>query len=236
MSSPLEPLFEKASQVRTHEDLQRQAVALRDHYKVRHVVYHWVNSAGERFGAGTYTSEWVDRYVEKDYLRMDPVILGAFQRFHPVDWRELDWSSKAARAFYADAINHGVGNQGYTIPIRGPKGQFALFTLNDECSDEVWTEFIDRNARDLILIAHEINQKALAFEGLEVAAGAHLSPRELTALTHLGKGLSRAQAAEQMAISEHTLRVYVESARHKLGALNTTHAVARALSEGLIVV
>ena len=38
-----------------------------------------------------------------------------------------------------------------------------------------------------------------------------------------------------MSISEHTLRVYIESARHKLGALNTTHAVARALSTGLIV-
>jgi DNA-binding CsgD family transcriptional regulator len=37
-------------------------------------------------------------------------------------------------------------------------------------------------------------------------------------------------------ISEYTLRVYVEGARHKLGALNTTHAVARALTKGLIVV
>ncbi|MEM6409155.1 MAG: helix-turn-helix transcriptional regulator, partial [Pseudomonadota bacterium] len=37
-------------------------------------------------------------------------------------------------------------------------------------------------------------------------------------------------------ISENTLRVYVESARHKMGALNTTHAVARALAAGQIVV
>ncbi len=39
-----------------------------------------------------------------------------------------------------------------------------------------------------------------------------------------------------LSISEHTLRAYIESARFKLGALNTTHAVARALSEGLIVI
>ncbi|KEJ89760.1 hypothetical protein DSW25_05935 [Sulfitobacter donghicola DSW-25 = KCTC 12864 = JCM 14565] len=49
-------------------------------------------------------------------------------------------------------------------------------------------------------------------------------------------GYSRAQVANSLAISEHTLRVYIESARFKLGALNTTHAVARALSRGLIVV
>jgi len=36
--------------------------------------------------------------------------------------------------------------------------------------------------------------------------------------------------------SNHSLRVYIESARFKLGALNTTHAVARAMSRGLIVV
>jgi DNA-binding CsgD family transcriptional regulator len=63
-----------------------------------------------------------------------------------------------------------------------------------------------------------------------------LSPRELGAMTLLAKGFSRAQTADEMQISEHTLRVYIEAARHKLGALNTTHAVARALSRGLIVV
>jgi DNA-binding CsgD family transcriptional regulator len=58
----------------------------------------------------------------------------------------------------------------------------------------------------------------------------------LGAMTLLAKGFSRAQTADEMQISEHTLRVYIEAARHKLGALNTTHAVARALSRGLIVV
>jgi len=49
-------------------------------------------------------------------------------------------------------------------------------------------------------------------------------------------GYGRGQVAEMLQISEHTLRAYIESARFKLGALNTTHAVARAISEGLIVV
>ena len=124
-----------------------------------------------------------------------------------------------------------------TIPIRGPQGQFALFTASHTCSDDVWAVFRERNERDLILIAHEFNKKALEFEhGAESDTVAGLSPRELSAMTYIAKGMSRAQAAEQMQISEHTLRVYIEAARHKLGALNTTHAVARALSRGLIVV
>ena len=55
-------------------------------------------------------------------------------------------------------------------------------------------------------------------------------------MTFLALGHSRAQVAEMLEISEHTLRAYIESARAKLGAQNTTHAVARALSRGLIVV
>ena len=237
MHPSLETHLSSVQSAATLEDLQAATEALRDHYKVLHIVYHWVNSHGERFGAGTYSQDWVDRYVEKDYLRTDPVIIGCFQRFHPVDWKQLDWSSKGSKAFLKEAISYGVGNQGLTIPIRGPQGQFALFTASHQCTDDVWAAFREKNERDLILLAHAFNQKALEFErGAEADSCSLLSPRELAAMTYIAKGLSRAQAADQMQISEHTLRVYIESARHKLGALNTTHAVARALSRGLIVV
>ncbi|MEM9250661.1 MAG: LuxR family transcriptional regulator [Pseudomonadota bacterium] len=215
--------------------LQAGTEMLREGLSVAHVVYHWVNSRGERFGAGTYSQAWVDRYVEKDYLRMDPVIMGGLQRFDPYDWKELDWSSRAARSFLKEAGEYGVGNQGYTIPIRGPSGQFALFTLSDSRSDDAWGTFVGTNQKDLILTAHEFNRRALDFEDAEDVALPSLSPRELSAMTYIARGMSRAQAAAEMDISEHTLRVYIEAARHKLGALNTTHAVARALSKGLIV-
>ena len=119
MKEKLEALCEFVQNARDLSDLQTATERLRNICNVAHVVYHWVNSRGERFGAGTYRQEWVDRYVEKDYLRMDPVILGCLQRFNPVDWKELDWSSRAARAFLREAIEYGVGNQGLSIPIRG---------------------------------------------------------------------------------------------------------------------
>ena len=62
-----------------------------------------------------------------------------------------------------------------------------------------------------------------------------LSGREVDVLTLLAMGYSRGQVAQSLTISEHTLRAYVEGARFKLGASNTMHAVARAVSEGLIV-
>ncbi|MEG3660733.1 helix-turn-helix transcriptional regulator [Celeribacter halophilus] len=237
MKTGLQDFLEALQEVENFEEFQDATLKLRDLLGVSHVVYHWVNSVGERFGAGTYSTEWVDRYLERDYLRIDPVIFGCFQRFTPVSWKQLDWSTKAAKAFLLDALEYGVGNQGYTIPIRGPKGQFALFTLNHTTTDEAWERLIARHARDLVVVAHEFNKKALYFENQKATQpSVSLSPREATAITHIAKGLSRSQAAAEMGISEHTLRVYIESARHKLGAMNTTHAVARALSLGLIIV
>ena len=228
---------ENLSQATTLEELQRAAEAIRAEYKVDHVVYHWVNSVGERFGCGTYTSEWVDRYLEKDYLYIDPVILGCFHRFDPVNWKQLDWSSKGARDMLRDACDYGVGPQGFTVPVRGPKGQYALFTLADSRNDEDWEALITEKKKDLILVSHAFNQKALELEEkVFQLEAAQLSKRERSTLTLLAKGKNRAQAAQELEISENTLRVYVESARHKLGALNTTHAVARALAAGQIVV
>jgi len=195
MKVKIDQFLQKLEQADALDQIQGLIVGLRDATQVDHIVYHWVSSDGEQYGFGTYDPKWVQHYVDKDYLRVDPVVLGCFQRFHPVDWKRLDWSSRAARAFRKDAIDHGVGNQGFSVPIRGPNGQFALFTLSHTASDEDWAEFAEMNQRDIILIAHFLNQKALEIE-----------------------------------------KKRAPSARFKLGALNTTHAVARAISEGLIVV
>lgn len=234
---PLEHILEELEQADGLAGLQNATEALCSHYGVDHVIYHWVDSAGDQYGCGTYSDAWRDRYLEQNYLRVDPVILGCFQRFHPVDWKRLDWSSKAARAFQAEAIEYGVGNQGFSVPIRGPNGQFALFTVSHSGDDDTWAKWTEAHRRDLILIAHDFNQKALEFEPNRTPEQSQsLSPREVDAMTLLAMGYSRAQVADTLSISEHTLRVYIESARFKLGAMNTTHAVARAMSRGLIVV
>jgi DNA-binding CsgD family transcriptional regulator len=232
----LEDILEKLDTSQGLDDLTRVACEIVEQLGVAHVVYYWVNNVGERFAAGTYSLEWAERYLEKDYVKVDPVVVGCLTRFAPTDWKDFEWSSKSAQAFLKDAIAHGVGSQGLAVPVRGPSGQFAVFTINGNCTDEEWAIFKKENNRDLLIIAHEFNKKGLEFEqsGVDMVP-ISLSPREMAAMTYLSRGLSRSQAAQHMEISEHTLRVYIETARHKLGALNTTHAVARALNSGLIV-
>lgn len=237
MTRKLEGLIERLQRATTLEELQSLIQSLRDVYEVDHLVYHSVKSSGEQYGILTYDREWVERYMDRNYARIDPVVMGCFNRFHSTNWKELDWSGKAARRFLGEAREHGVGNQGLSVPVRGPNGQFALFTVNHKCSDAAWAGFAAEFQRDLILIAYYLNQKALELDqGTIMPQAAQLSPRENDVLTLLAKGYSRSHAAETLKISEHTLRVYIEAARFKLGSSNTTHAVATALSRGLIIV
>jgi DNA-binding CsgD family transcriptional regulator len=237
MARDFETVIDTIRQVATLDELNEHILSLRDHFGVAHVIYHSVNSTGQQYAALTYSDEWVKRYLDQDYARIDPVVQGCYRRFHAVDWKRLDWTGRAQRAFLSEALDAGVGNQGYSIPIRGPNGQFALFTISDKQDDAQWERFTERYTRELILAAHFLNQKALEIErGSDTVETTSLSPREVDALTLLAMGLSRAQAADSLHISEHTLRVYIESARHKLGAMNTTHAVARALARGLLII
>lgn len=236
-NTQLDLILSKLESANALDGIQLASEQLREILDISHVAYHWVDAGGDQYGAGTYSKSWQDRYIEQNYQRIDPVIIGCFQRFHPVDWKRLDWASKAARGFLSEAMEYGIGNQGFSVPIRGPNGQFALFTANDSCSDDDWEAFTEQNRRALILIAHYFNEKALELEPARSPdQKSALSPREIDAMTLLAMGYSRAQVADTLSISEHTLRVYIESARFKLGALNTTHAVARAMSRGLIVV
>jgi DNA-binding CsgD family transcriptional regulator len=229
-------LLERLQTTKSIDERQVWAHELRDHFGVAHIVYHTVTLKGEQFGALTYSREWARRYVEMDYRSIDPVVLAAGRRFQPFDWKALDWSNPLARQFMREARASGVGNQGWLVPIWGPQGEFALFVVNHNATDDEWASWTADNATDVLLVSHLVHQQAMRIVNQEVEPpNADLSPREREALTQLSLGRSRAAVADTLQISENTLRAYIDSARHKLGALNVTHAVALALAKGIIL-
>lgn len=202
---------------------------------VQHLVYHSVNGSGGQTASLTYCEGWVDRYVTSDYHRIDPVVLACHRRVAPLCWTTLEWDGRRERTLLGEAADFDIGARGYSIPLRGPGGHFAILTVNDSCSTAQWQSFTAEHAATLMLLAHHINHASLELAGAaQTEEACRLSPREADALTLLATGCSRAQAADRLAISEHTLRVYIEGARHKLGASNTLHAVVCAVKQGLI--
>ncbi|MGG7564653.1 helix-turn-helix transcriptional regulator [Rhodovulum sp. DZ06] len=215
---------------------------LRGLYDVDNAIYYALSlggdRAGEEFGAMTYAPEWHQRYEEVNYRELDPVVQAAGHGFAPVEWRTLDWTGRPIRRFLAEAHEYRVGNHGLTVPIHGPQGQLAMFTISKACTDSEWATLIPEISQDVLLLSHYIHRQVMETTGAEAAAGPtqKLSPRERDVLTMISAGRRRAQIADALGISESTLRVYIDSARHKLGALNTFHAVALAMKTGAIKV
>ncbi len=235
VQTKLEVYCERLEKCITLDDFHNLIDWLTSLLEVEHVAYHAMSQENDALVIVTYSNEWADYYMGAEFHRIDPVVQNAFIRFQPYDWKSLSWNTKAARRMLGEAIDGGVGDQGLSVPIRGPNGDLALFSINHRASDLDWLRFCEKHMHLLLLVAHYLHQRIRATcNQSDNADVPSLSPRELDALTYLGAGRSRGQVAEHLNISEHTLRVYIESARYKLGAANTVSAVARAASLGII--
>lgn len=236
MSRKIAAFLEQLAQANAIEGLHELVLCSASLFDAEHAIYHSVSANSDPFALASYGPEWANYYESERLFLVDPVVLNSFQKFEAYEWKSLDWSSKTARKLILDASDGGVGNQGISFPIRGPHGEQALYSLNTTTTDEKWARFLARERNNLLLVAHYIHEAARRIQAQDHhnTIFIKLSPREVDSLTLLGLGQNRARVAETLSISEHTLRVYIESSRIKLGANNTTHAVAMAMNQGLI--
>ncbi len=61
-----------------------------------------------------------------------------------------------------------------------------------------------------------------------------LTPHEIETLNWISRGKSRWETGVILGVSEDTVKARLEKCRHKLGATNTTHAIAIAILNGLL--
>lgn len=237
LDSSIASILDRIRCISDEASLDRLIHELRDHFSVTHASLFLMAPDGGVRCFGTFPKDWAAAYFGDGLDRHDPVVMGCYNSFVPVDWQDLDWSTRQAQMIWHNALSHGLGPQGYTVPIRGPRGQYAALSLCGDGSPQEWRQKWAREAVDLVTICHFLNARVLELDGVQtVDVRKGLSPREIDAMSFLARGMSRAQIAATLDISEHTLRAYIESARRKLDAANTTHAVARAISHGFILV
>lgn len=186
----------------------------------------------EPYVAVTYSSDWIERYRARGYLKIDPAIQTGLRRVLPTDWDEFN-SDTALRQFFGEAAEFGLGRKGMSFPVHGYRGDRALFSVTAELSHREW-QWSRRTAfRHFPVIAVHLHDAVLRTEGL-LREQPRLSPRELECLQWTSEGKTIWECSMILGLSPHTVRCYLESARHKLGASSNTHAVSKALKSGLL--
>jgi DNA-binding CsgD family transcriptional regulator len=205
-----------------------------------HVAYFAVNLPGDRADrmlvSVTYAPDWQRQYLQNGYVNIDPVVRAGLAGVLPVDWSEIDRNDRMVRRFFGEAQEFSVGKNGLSIPIRGRHHEFALFSVTSDARDAEWQATKPRLMRELMLLSYHFHDWTLQASGLKVKTNPleKLSTREKDCLRWRALGKSDWDISQVLAISERTVKFHLENARSKLGASNTTHAVTRALTFGLV--
>jgi DNA-binding CsgD family transcriptional regulator len=225
--------------VATLDDLESAVRQLIDAYDLKNAVYYLPGAPSlhdvKPVAIITYPHEWVHRYFEADYLPIDPVVSKGFASLLPVDWATFDKRPPRVKQLFGESCDFRIGHQGITFPIRGPKGEAALFTVTSDLPDAEWKDAKRTYLRDLQVLAHTIHAKAVGFGGREKQDNQRrLTPRERECLTWCAVGRTSEDIATILGISEGVVRIHLQSAQRKLDCLNRTHTVAKAMAYKLI--
>lgn len=208
------------------------------HYEgISFVTYHLARTVAGTVDAPfvrtTYPEPWIARYLLRGYVEVDPIVRDGFARLLPFHWHEVAMGSDTGE-FFADAIAHGVGSQGYSIPVVDKARRRGLFSVNSVLPPALWTALVQRHEQEWASLAQIVHGKAIYELHGEADPVPALSRRELECLhwTALGKDLK--DIALILSLSEHTVRDYLKSARLKLGCATRSAAATRAIHLGII--
>jgi DNA-binding CsgD family transcriptional regulator len=226
-------------EISTLEQLEAFVRKIVSAYDLKHAVYYMPGVPGQEeikpVAVITYPPEWIKRYFDADYLGIDPVVVEGFANLLPLDWGTLNKRGPRVKQLFGESVDFGIGRQGITFPIRGPKGDSALFSVTSDFSDAAWASAKRTYVRDLQILAHTIHSKAIVIGGGKPADYAtRLTPRERECLTWCAVGKTSEDIATILGISEGVVRIHLQSAQHKLDCLNRTHTVAKAITHKLI--
>lgn len=183
--------------------------------------------------AVTYSAEWVEHYKAQRFVAFDPAVQIGMRRMLPIDWGTFDRSDERVRLLFDEAREFGLGRHGISLPVHGQHGDRALVSITSDASDRDWRNLRLHYMRDFQLLALHMHEAILRLEGRPIQR-AKLSPRERECLLWIAEGKTMWECAIILGLSEHTVRCYLESARHKLGAANNSHAVNKAGKASLL--
>jgi DNA-binding CsgD family transcriptional regulator len=240
---PFKARYERAQKgleaIREPEEIKEFLVQMTSQFGLKTAAYlavspvHKTPKADEPFFSCTYSSQWVQRYVDRQYVQIDPVLKRGLSSVLPLNWDELQITDPKLKRFFGEAREHGIGSQGVTFPIRGRNGERAIFTITADETDRAWKQMLRDNEQDLQVLSFLLHEASNRVRGIETEV-ISLSQREFECLRSAAKGLTAAQIAQKLGLTERTARFYLDTARIKLGATNITHAVAKAIDLGLL--
>ena len=181
--------------------------------------------------ANSMPEGWAENYHRQGYAAEDPICAHLLTRNNPIAWTAHDWDGSVTplqRHWRDDNIAARIC-AGLAIADRS-SGELKVISLTGEESD-----------------LHPLDRMTLHFAGIEALNRMYelgvrsrevrkspLSKRECECLKWIAAGKTDWEIGTILALSEKTVNVYVERAKHKLRVQTRTQAIVHALRQGYI--
>ncbi len=184
------------------------------------------------FIALNYPIGWQQRYEEQKYSETDPIVIHSPYIGRPYLWRYLSkWFSldELQQRTMDEAEAAGLKN-GVCVPLHGPWGKVAVVSFASSFADA------DPQGRlgYLAVLATQFHASFIKGDHDVCGEPISLSEREKDCLLWTAEGKSSWDMSVIMAISESTVNFHLKNAMQKLGAVNRTTAVVKAIQFGLV--
>jgi len=190
--------------------------------------------ADEGIVLNTRPQEYIERYVEKNYVGRDPLILELRKTVHPYSWtdvrerRDLTKSEKTI----LDEAREFRALDGFIIPIVTQSGSISVFS---PCGEQPNLSQRARAALEIIgIYGHQALKRALVHSQREDVAHTPLTPREREIMQWVAMGKTDDEIGDILSIGATTVTSHVENAKQKLDAFRRTYAVVQAIRFGEI--
>jgi LuxR family quorum sensing-dependent transcriptional regulator len=194
---------------------------------------------GERidpyFMLNAWPEGWFERYVEENYVHVDPVIYRTKMSNEAFVWSEALADkplSRSSKRVMNEATEFGMLD-GYSVPLHSVGGFQAIVTFG---AQKVDLSNEQRGALHIVSIYAHNRLRAFLVDSSErsAAAAAKVTPREREVILWCSAGKTNWEIGQILGISEKTVQHEIAAASRKLNSVNRAQLIAESIRLGII--
>jgi LuxR family transcriptional regulator, quorum-sensing system regulator SdiA len=246
MTALVDDLAEGLAEGASLDDGLDRLLALLEPYGFTSVVYDYAPVPRSHDGkmirpnlmrARRLPADFVERWCDKSYFRIDPVQQICIDCNIPFVWSVAGQSrhilERPITREHEPVVSYLKESRltcGATVPIHLVDGGLATLTAIRIDAERDFAREARRRLGELFLLAHVMHESAYAsFDAAtRTCPAVRISQRETECLRWAARGKTAADIARILGRSTATVSLHLNNAQHKLGASNRAQAIARA--------
>jgi DNA-binding CsgD family transcriptional regulator len=192
---------------------------------------------GVSFHLTTAGPDWSTRYARHNYHSIDPRILGTQGRHVPIIWGAACNTSDWRVRNFLDHAGHFRIRSGVAISLRDARiGRVVIAWDSASAVDRERQSALERSFSTLTLLAGSLHEAMLShcLHSHGRIPPSSLTGRERECLVLAAHGMTSGDIGVKLGITERTVNFHFGNIIGKLGVLNRSEAIARAVAHDIV--